>query len=152
MAVAAVINKDIIISARLPDEATIFSAEAKAIIIELPFEYIKMSKYTHFTIFSYSFSCLQSLHSMNIDHSYILDILCNYYYVSNQGKIVNFCWIPSHIGILGNNAAKSALVFEIVKFKIPSTDLKHFIKLYINLFGRYFGTFVIQVNLSLIHI
>ena len=94
-----------------------------------------MSKYTYYKIFSDSLSCLQSLHSMIIDHPYILDILYNYYYVSNQGKIVNICWIPSHIGIHENyetdKAAKSALEFEIVKFKIPSTDLKNFIKLYI---------------------
>ena len=87
-----------------------------------------MSKYTYFTIFSDSLSCLQSLHSMNTDHQYILDTLYNYYYVSNQGKIVNICWIPSHIGIHGNNEAdkdaKSALEFEIVKFKIPSISLK----------------------------
>ena len=93
--------------------------------------------YTYFTIFSDSLSCLQSPHSINIDHPYILDILYNYYYVSNQGKIDNICWIPSHNGIHGNNeadkAAKSALEFEIVKFKIPSTDLKHFIKLFITL-------------------
>ena len=64
-------NNDVF-SARLPDEATIFSAKAKA--IELAFEYIKMSKYTYFTIFSAdSLSCLQFLHSMNIDHPYILD-------------------------------------------------------------------------------
>ena len=44
------------------------------------------------------------------------------------------------------NSAKSALEFEIAKFTIPFTDLKHFIKLYINFFGRYFETFVIQVN------
>ena len=113
--VAAAI-KDVF-SARFPDEASIFSAEEKA--IELALVYIKMSKYTHFTIFSNSLSCLQSLHSMNIDHTYILDILHNYYYVSNQGKIVNICWIPSHIGMHGNNeadkAAKSALEFEIVR-------------------------------------
>ena len=48
MAAAAVINKDVF-SARLQDEATIFSTEAKA--IELAFEYIKMFKYTYFTIF-----------------------------------------------------------------------------------------------------
>ena len=50
---------------------------------------------------------------MKFDHPYILDILPIYYNDSNQGKIVNFCWIPSHIGIQGNNeadnAAKSAL-------------------------------------------
>ena len=75
-----------------------------------------MSKYTHFTIFSESFSCLQSLHSMNIEHPYILDILYSYFYVSNLGKIVNFCWIPSQIGIEADKAAKSALKFEIVKY------------------------------------
>ena len=65
---------------------------------------------------------------MKIEHPYILDILTySYYYVSNQGKIVNFCQIPSPIGIHGNNEAK----FEIVNFKIPSSYLKHFIKLYI---------------------
>ena len=69
------------------------------------------------TIFSNSLSCLQSLHSMNIDHPYILDILYNYYYVSNQGKKVHICWFSSHISIHGNNEAdkdaKSALEFEI---------------------------------------
>ena len=66
-----------------------------------------------------------------IDHPYILDILHIYYYVSNQGKIVICRWIPSHVGIHGNNetdkAAKSTLDIEIVKLKIPSTDLKHLI-------------------------
>ena len=79
--VAAAVNKTYVFSARPPDEATIFSAEAKA--IELAFEYIKISKYTYFTIFSDSLRSLQSLHSMHIDHSYILDIL------------VTICWIPS---------------------------------------------------------
>ena len=72
---------------------------------------------------------------MNYYYPYILDILFSYYSFSNQGKIVKFCWISSHIGKHGNNeadkAVKSALDFEIVKFKIPSTDLKHFIKHYI---------------------
>ena len=70
---------------------------------------------------------------MNIDHPYIFDILCNYLHASGQGKIVNFFWIASRIGIHGNSkaesAAKSALQFEIVKFIIPYTDLKYFIKL-----------------------
>ena len=58
-----------VFSARLPHEATLFSAEAKT--IELAFEYIKMSKYTYFTIFSDLLSCTQSLHRMNISHPYI---------------------------------------------------------------------------------
>ena len=95
-----------------------------------------MSKYTHFKIISDSLSCLQSLHRMNIDHPYILDILYRYYYVSNQRKMVNVCRIPSYIGTHGNNeankAGKSALDFEIVKFEIPSTDHKDF---FIDLLG-----------------
>ena len=63
-----------------------------------------------------------------------MEILYSYHYVSNQGKIVNTYWIPSYNGKLGNDeagkGAKSALDFEIVKFKIPSTDLKYSIKLY----------------------
>ena len=50
----AVINH-YVFSVRLPNEATIFTAEAKA--IQLAFELIKISKDTHFTIFSDSLSC-----------------------------------------------------------------------------------------------
>ena len=114
VAAAAVSNHDVF-SVQLPDKATIFTAEAKA--IQLAFELIKISKDTYFTIFSDSLSCLQSIHNMNIDHPYILDILCNYFHASRQGKIVNFFWISSHIGIHGNSkadrAAKSALHFEL---------------------------------------
>ena len=81
---------------------------------------------------------------MHIDHPNNLDIFYNYYYVSNQGKIF-ICWIPSHIGIHGNNeadkTAKSALEFEIVKFKILSTDFKHFIKRYIRSLWQIFWDF-----------
>ena len=71
VATATVTNKDVF-SARLPDEATIFSADAKA--IELAFEHIKMFIYTHCAISSDSLSCLLSLHSMYIDDPYISKI------------------------------------------------------------------------------
>ena len=77
VAAAAVINHDVF-SVQLPNEATIFTAEAKA------FELIKISK----DIFSDPLSCLQSIHNtcMNIDHPYIFDILCNYLRASRQEK------------------------------------------------------------------
>ena len=96
MAAAALIHKDVF-SARLPDEATIFSAEGEALNLLLS---IKRCLNIHIL----KYFLIHSLHSMNIDHPYILNILYNYYYVSNQGKIV-------------------ALKFEIVKFKIHSTDI-----------------------------
>ena len=66
---AAAVTKNEIFSARLPNEASIFTAEAKA--IQLAFEYIRISSNNHFTIFSDSLSCLQSIKNMNIDHPYI---------------------------------------------------------------------------------
>ena len=60
-------------------------------------------------------------------------------------KYSTFARFQADVGIHGNNeadtAAKSALEFEIVKFKIPSTDLKHFIKLYINSLWQIFWDF-----------
>jgi ribonuclease HI len=127
---AAAVTKNEIFSARLPNEASIFTAEAKA--IQLAFEYKRISSNKHFTIFSDSLSCLQSIKNMNIDHTYILDIVKKYYLLTKQNKSVEFCWIPSHIGISGNTkadkAAKDALKYNIALFPLPYTDLKYLIK------------------------
>jgi hypothetical protein len=73
---------------------------------------------------------------MSIEHPFILDILKQHYILTRQNKIVEFCWIPSDIGIYGNTkankAAKDALKFNIAQFQIPYTDLKFSIKVYIN--------------------
>ena len=73
------------------------------------------------------------------------DARCARYYISNQGKIVNICWIPSHIGIHGNNeaakTAKSALEIEILKLKIPYADFKHFSNYYVNSLWQIFWNF-----------
>ena len=45
---------------------------------------------THFTIFSDSLSCLQSLYNMNIDRPFISSILYNYHQIVEKRKIVNF--------------------------------------------------------------
>lgn len=50
------------------------------------------------------------------------------YAVSGFNKIIYFCWLPSHVGIKGNekadSAAKAALSKEITSCFIPYTDLR----------------------------
>jgi hypothetical protein len=69
---------------------------------------------------------------MNIDHPYISDIVKKYCLLTKQNKIVEFCWIPSHTGVSGNNnggkATKDAPKYDIALYRLPFTDLKYLIK------------------------
>ena len=61
-------------------------------------------------------------------------IIEKYNYLSLSGKEIQFCWIPSHVGISGNEkadiAAKSALQLPISDCKIPYTDYKQMVSIY----------------------
>ena len=54
-------------------------------------------------------------------------ILKDYSTLTNSGKSIALCWIPSHVNIPGNEradaAAKSALSLPITGMKLPGCDL-----------------------------
>ena len=118
---------------RLPDNASIFSAEIKA--IDLALDHIEQSRSSDFIIFSDSLSVLQSLHNPHIENPLLLDVLLKHNELTELNRIV-FCWLSSHVGIKGNEkadiAAKSALTLNISDLKIPFTDFKPSINTFVH--------------------
>ena len=84
-------------------------------------------------IMSDSLSSLQAIQSLNCDNPLIGQILSLINTIQQLGKTVAFSWIPSHVGIPGNEkadaTAKSSADSNIPSvLKIPWSDLKPLVK------------------------
>ena len=128
----AVISPNFTDSIRLPDNSSIFTAEAKAIDIAL--YHIRDQPEKQFIIYSDSLSVLRSLKNLDHRNPLIQQIFRKYNYLSSCKEIV-FCWLPSHTNIRGNELvdleAKSALSLSITNLKIPHSDFKSNIHQYV---------------------
>ena len=118
---------------RIPDGSSVFTAEAKA--IDLALDFVNTCTYTDkYVIFSDSLSVLQALSHTSSKNSQIQHLLLKHHEISSS-KTVIYCWIPSHIGIYGNEKvdknAKESLNLEVTDFKIPFNNFKPFINKYV---------------------
>ena len=133
VASAAVVNGRSFVK-RLPNDSSIFSAEVTAILLAL--KQINSLEEDKFVIFTDSLSSLQALNGFNMTNPLLQDVIFNLIYLSNSGKNIVFCWIPSHIGITGNEyvdcIAKGALSLPCNDYKVPYTDFKGIVKQHIN--------------------
>ena len=72
-------------------------------------------------------SSLQSIYGFKLDSDLVQNFLKDYAILAKNGKNIILCWIPSHVGILGNEkadvAAKSALFLPVTRMKLPATDM-----------------------------
>jgi len=113
---------------RLPDGASVYSAELQAIRLALKIVYKKIKRNS--IIFSDSKSSLQALMQSCPDHPYARELQTIIQAVKQEHPIrIVLCWIPSHIGIEGNEradqAAKDALSTDICpRMKVVSSDVK----------------------------
>ena len=122
---------------RIPDDLSIFTAEAKAVDVAL--DCISTCDANNkLNIFSDSLSVLKAMNHTSSKNPQIQ-------------KLFVLCWIPSHIGIQGNEMvdkqAKTSLSSEPTSFKIPFLILSH---LSINLSwknGKLHGITALEINL-----
>ena len=111
---------------RLPGSASIFTAELQA--LKMAFNIVKNCDGGYFIIFTDSLSSLKAIEGNTSEHPYIKDILKHFNDCLSVNKRVVLAWVPSHVGIKGNEKAdklaKEALNFNVLDLKVPFTDLK----------------------------
>ena len=100
VACATVFPSNTVISMRLPDSASVFTAEVWAIIKAL--DQIKDSIASKYIVFTDSLSCLQALHHTKLEHLLIGMVIrkCLFKYCQKRHGFV--FWVRSHTGIKGN--------------------------------------------------
>ena len=118
---------------RIPDDSSIFTAEAKAVDLALAFISTCDSN-NKFIIFSDSLSVLKAMNNTSSKNPKIQKPLEKGHELLANEEIV-LCWIPSHIRIQGNEMvdkqAKTSLSLEPTYFKIPFSNFKPSIHKYI---------------------
>ena len=124
----AVWSSNFRIKARLPDDFSVLSTELYAILCAL--KYIEKQR-GQYIIFSDSLSSINSLiHTKKVKHCLISSIIK--ILTSNSSPLVKIEWIPSHMGIPGNEAAdllaKEALNLTVItKAPLPQPDASRMI-------------------------
>ena len=109
----------------LPNEASIYTAEAEAILEALGI--IEGMEYEHYTIFSDSRSVLKTLESTNPRNTLIQSLKEKIHSIENEmNKKVTICWSPAHVGIRGNEKgdemAKRASEMTPTEIDLPFSD------------------------------
>jgi len=109
---------------RLASKASIFKVELYAITLAMDF--VRRSKDTKFIVFSDSMSKLEGLNGFKIEVDLVL--IKEYTSLTKAGKVIEFCWIPSHVNIPGNEradtASKAALCLPVTSMKLPASEFK----------------------------
>ena len=117
---------------RLPNNSSIFSAELKA--IDLTLNHIEQDSYWRYVIFTDSLSAIRALDGEKTDNPLIVSLLEKLSRPCKRADIV-FCWLPSHVGIGGNEeadkAVNDALSLEVLPFKVPYNDFRPLINTFI---------------------
>ena len=131
----AVVAGDVVIKRKLPPSCSIFTAELYA--VNLAVQHIfKIGNREDYTIFTDSSSVLFSLRQSMPSDRLVQEVQDWLVLAHTKRNVrINFCWVPAHVGIVGNEradrAAKDALGFlNVSQICIPFKDFKSKIHFY----------------------
>ena len=121
-------------SERLPDEASIYSAEQHALYLAQ--DHIETSDAKDFIVWSDSKSSLTAMERKKWRQPLVQKLLIRHHELTEQGKNIKYGWVPGHVGIRGNDlvdtAAKNGTNLQPnQEVHIPSLDLKGKVNVYI---------------------
>ena len=130
----AVVCEEFIDRAKFPSSTSIFTAELSAIVQCL--KLISESEKKDFVIHTDSYSAIMALKQYNPFHPLVQKAQEWLFRLHIKFKKVQFCWVPSHVGIqlneLADQEAKEAACLPTITSKdIPHRDLKAPTKEYI---------------------
>jgi ribonuclease HI len=123
---AAAVTDSVVLVKRLPDHTSIFSAEARAILLALGAT--ERSVIDRFLIISDSLSCLLAIKNQKLTNPLILELVSRVHELISSEKKLVFMWLHSHVGLgLGDNsaadaAAKAALGLAAGTVPVPFAD------------------------------
>ena len=125
-----VLSTDFDFSVRLHDYASSFTAELYAVLNAL--KSILVLDKNNFTIYCDSLSVLQALEAFNPTHPLVQEIFEWLILTKRRGHCIQFCWVPAHVGVQGNERAdqlaKAAVSRSPTRYPIPFRDFHTIIK------------------------
>jgi ribonuclease HI len=114
----------------LPDSCSIFTAELRGILMAL--HHIASRRYMDSAIFTDSQSALQVIQQQHTSDPLLLGIHSALFDLHQKHCTVSFCWVPSHMGLRGNEladrAAKAACHHPVSASLVPARDCYVIIK------------------------
>ena len=124
------------ISRRIADDSSIFTAEIAAIFRTMLLIKDNSHHHKNFVIFCDSKSVLECLETQESKNPHMIRLLDSIQWLKRKGYSIKFCWVPSHVGIRGNEIAdllaKGALNDPPpMHLKVPYTDFIPKVKTYV---------------------
>ena len=131
------VTGDTVIRRKLPSSCSIFTAEAFAILLAVKHVFNKGNFKETFTIFTDSLSVLFTLKQLLPTHHMVQEVHEWLVLLHSRRCIqVHFCWVPAHVGVIGNEradqAGKEAMrMLYPSPISIPYSDFRSTIHFYI---------------------